>query len=64
MTFLPKSKIEVKKINREWNPTSHPELEYLSGPAILVSLIVPNRQYFNAKSAFRSREHISNFFKK
>ena len=64
MTFSPKSKSEIKKSNREWNPISYLELAYLSGPATLVSLIAPNRQYFNGKSALKSRDHISNFLKK
>ena len=38
----------------------YPELEYLSGAAMLVTLRAPNKQYFNVKSAFQSREHISN----
>ena len=38
----------------------YPELEYLSGAAMLVTLRAPNKQYFSAKSAFQFREHISN----
>ena len=60
MTFLPKSKFEVKKSNCELNPIPYPELEYLSGSAILLSLRAPNKQCLNVKSAFKSRDHISN----
>ena len=60
MAVLPKSKFEVKKSNCELNPIPYPELEYLSGSAILVSLRAPNKQYFNVQSASESRDHISN----
>lgn len=63
MTVLPKSKFEVKKGNCELNPIPYPELEYLSGSAILVKLRAPNKQYFNVQSAFKSRGHISNLQK-
>ena len=63
MIVLPKSKFEVKKGNCELNLLPYPELKYLSGSAILVSLRAPNKQYFNVQSAFKSRDHISNLQK-
>ena len=62
MTFLPQSKFEVEKIERESSPIPYPEYQYLFGSAFLVSFTVPKKQSFRVDFAFRSCDHLSNSY--
>ena len=60
MKFLPILPSGNESSERESNPILWLLYLYLSGPAYLVILTAPNKKSSNAKSPFKSRDHVSN----
>ena len=58
--FLTKANFEIKKSELESNPKQYPEQEYLPRSTVSVCLTVPKKYFFNADSAPKSSNQVTN----